>query len=107
LEDFCSSTFSTAGKSRPSLSDISWHVKSPALLSGNSLTSKVRPSMRSATALCVYTAASGVVPATVHDGGSPGLWLQVDGGKREGLDCFGLSFREVLYQGPKCIFHIS
>jgi hypothetical protein len=93
LEDFCSSTFSTASKSRPSLSAISWHVQSPATLSGISLTSKVRPSMRLATVLCVYTVASGSVSASVHNGGSPDLRL--DGCKREGLDCFVVSFSEV------------
>jgi hypothetical protein len=51
--------------------------------------------MRSSSALCVYTAASGSVPVSVHGGGSPGLQLQFDGGKREGLDCFVQSFSEV------------
>jgi hypothetical protein len=46
LEDFRSSTFSTASKSLPSLSAISWDVQSPATLSGISLTSKVRPCYR-------------------------------------------------------------
>jgi hypothetical protein len=65
------------------------------MLSGNSLTSKVRPSMRSASTLCVYTAASGSVPAPVHDGGSLGLQVRLDGCKRERLNCFIVSFREV------------
>jgi hypothetical protein len=73
LEEFCSNAFSTAGKSRPSLSAFSWHEQSSAMLSGNSLTSKVRPSMRSASALCIYMAATGSVPAPMHNGGSPGL----------------------------------
>jgi hypothetical protein len=77
------------------------------MLSGNSLTSKVRPSMRSASALCVYTTASGSVPAPMHDGGSPGLQLRLDGGKREGLVCFVVSFREVVsafIRDPSVVF---
>jgi hypothetical protein len=91
-ENICSSTFSPAGKSRPSLSASSWHVQSLAN-SGICSTSKVRPFLRPATTICVYTVASGPAPASVQDGGSLGLWL--DGGKRDGLDCFVLSFNEV------------
>jgi hypothetical protein len=65
------------------------------MLPGISLTSSVRPSMRPTSTLYVYTAASGVVPVSVHDGGSLGLQLQLDGGKREGLDCFVQFFSEV------------
>jgi hypothetical protein len=46
----------------------------------------VRPFLRSATALCVYTAASGRVPASVHDGDNSGLWL--DGGDEMDLIVF-------------------
>jgi hypothetical protein len=49
--------------------------------------------MRLATALCVYTVASGSVSASVHNGGSPDLRL--GGCRREGLDCFVVSFSEV------------
>jgi hypothetical protein len=68
------------------------------------LTSKVRPTMRSASALCVYTATSGSIPASVHDGGSPGLWL--DGGKRDELVCFVVSFSEVYsaFIRDRCVF---
>jgi hypothetical protein len=46
----------------------------------------VRPFLRSATALCVYTAVSGRVPASVHDGDNSGLWL--DGGDELNLIVF-------------------
>jgi hypothetical protein len=60
------------------------------MLSGISLTSSVRPSMRSASALRIYTVASGSIPASVHDGDSPGLQFQLDGGQREGPICYFL-----------------
>jgi hypothetical protein len=42
---------------------------------GNCLTSKVRPLLRSATALNVYTTTSGFIPASAHDGGNSNLRL--------------------------------
>jgi hypothetical protein len=54
----------------------------------------VRPSSRSAPAFNIGLEASGVVPASILDGGWPDLWLSV--GNREGLDCFCKIFNEVL-----------
>jgi hypothetical protein len=107
LEDHCSSTSSTAGHSRPLLSASSWREQSPAMLPDISLTSFVRPSMRSASALCVYTAASGSVPVSVHDGGSPGLQIQLDGGQRERPDCFVQAFSKVFSTFIRDLYVIS
>jgi hypothetical protein len=79
------------------------------MLPGISLTSSRRPSRRSATALYVYTAASGFVPASVLDGGGLGLQLWLDGGKREGLVCLVLSFSKVFsaFIGDPFVFCFS
>jgi hypothetical protein len=60
---------------------------------GVSSTSFVRPFLRLATALSVGMVASGFVPAAVHDGGSAGLRL--NGGEREGPNCFEEFFSRV------------
>jgi hypothetical protein len=56
-------------------------------------TSKVRPFLKSPTALSVYTVAVGFVPTSMHDDVSPGL--RFDGGERDVPDCFSSSFSEV------------
>jgi hypothetical protein len=61
--------------------------------SGNE-TSMVRPSLRFHPAFIVSAEASGFVPAPVLDGGDCDLSL--DGGEREGSDCFSESFSKVL-----------
>jgi hypothetical protein len=58
----------------------------------------VRLLLRSAIANNVGTTASSFVPASELNGGSSDLLL--DGGDREGPDCFFLSFREALSTLP-------
>jgi hypothetical protein len=67
-------------------------------VSGNE-TSMVRPSSRFHPALIVSAEASGFVPAPVLDGGDCDLSL--DGGQREGSDCFQKSFSEVFSANTK------
>jgi hypothetical protein len=67
----------------------------------------VRPSLRSATAFIVGSAASGYVPASVLDDDS--FDLSLDGGEGEGSDCFLTSFSEVFSTNTRdlCVIFIS
>jgi hypothetical protein len=56
-------------------------------------TSFARPFPRFAVAYYGCVEASGFVPASSLDSGVAALWL--DGGEREGPDCFSSSFSEV------------
>lgn len=56
----------------------------------------VRPLSKSAVAVvCVGIEASGEVPAAVFGDGKRDFFFLLDGGEREGLDCFFKSFSEV------------
>jgi hypothetical protein len=70
-------------------------------------TSMVRPSSRFHPAFIVSAEASGFVPAPVLDGGDCDLSL--NGGEREGSDCFLKSFSEVLSAITRdpCVISIS
>jgi hypothetical protein len=84
-----------------------WPYLMPVKDSGACLTSLVRPYSRSATALIVFSAASGFVPASRLDGGSFDLHLRLDGGEREGPDCFVSSFSEVFSAFTRDLYFIS
>jgi hypothetical protein len=70
-------------------------------------TSMVRPSSRSHPAFIISSEASGLVPAPVLDGGDYDLSL--DGGEREGSDCYLKSLSEVLSTITRdlCVISIS
>jgi hypothetical protein len=95
-EVFYSSNTSAASLCRPTSS-------SPVKESGGSLTSFVRPLPRLVPVYYGNSAASGFVPASGLDGGATGLWL--DGGDREGPDCYVSSFSEVFsaYARDLCV----
>jgi hypothetical protein len=80
-----------------------WPIQVPATDSGDS-TSFARPFLRFAVAYYGCVEASGSVPAFSHDGGVADLWL--DGGEREGPDCFSSSFSEVFSANARdlCVF---
>jgi hypothetical protein len=65
----------------------------------------VRPSSRSHPAFIVNAEASGFVPALVLDGGDCDLSL--DGGEREGSDCYQKSFSEVFSTNTRDLCVIS
>jgi hypothetical protein len=75
----------------------------PAMDSGDS-TSVVRFFLRVAVAYYGCVEASGFVPASSHDGGVAALWL--DGGEREGFDCFSSSFSEVFSTNARDLYVI-
>jgi hypothetical protein len=65
-------------------------------------TSFARSFMRFAVAYYGCMEASGFVPASLHDGGVADLWL--DGGEREGPDCFSSSFSEVFSANARDLY---
>jgi hypothetical protein len=87
--------FSTAGDGRPTSKAILRPYQKLVKGSGSCLTSQVRPLLRSATGLIVFSAVSGFFPASVLDGGSSDRRL--DGGEREGPDCICSSRRRVKF----------
>jgi hypothetical protein len=91
---FLSSALVTAGDIRPSEAML-WPDLKPVKDSGTCSISIGRPLLRSASALIVFSAASGFVPASGIDGGSLDLHLRLDGGEREGPDCIASPFSGV------------
>jgi hypothetical protein len=91
----------------PTSKAIPWPLQKPVKDFGNCLTSKVRPLLRSATALNVCTTASGFIPASAHDNGSSNLRLAA--GEREGPDCVSSCFSEVFFAFTRdlCVFFLS
>jgi hypothetical protein len=88
-----SGIYSPADECRPNTKVLRRPICKPMNDSGNE-TSMVRPSSRSHPAFIISSEASGLVPAPVLDGGDYDLSL--DGGEREGSDCYQKSFSEVL-----------
>jgi hypothetical protein len=82
----------SAADCRPTSKANPWPIQQPTQGSGEYSTSFVRPIWRSATAYYGCVEASGLVPASAHDGGVADLRLS--GGAREGLDCFFLFLSE-------------
>jgi hypothetical protein len=90
-------TFLSSSKATP------WPIQLSAMDSGVS-TSVVRFFLRVAVAYYGCVEASGFVPASSHDGGVAALWL--DGGEREGSDCFFSSFSEIFYANARDLYVI-
>jgi hypothetical protein len=77
--------YSMVDECRPTTKVMRRPICKPINDSGNK-TSMVRPSSRSHPAFIINAEASGFVPAPVLDGGDCDLSL--DGGEREGSDCY-------------------